>query len=109
MLENIAFEAMQPLLNDRFVLEVDSEQSVDIELVDVSQLQVADRPVYSWQKAVEPSKSTLFALVFRVPHSLGATQKMYQISHPQLGDLGGIFLVPIATDEDGLYFEAVFG
>ncbi len=104
----ITFENMKPLLNDTFHLHMDSNQLFDIELVDVSQMQAAAQPTYSWQKKAQPAKPTSFSLVFRVPRELGATQKMYDISHPQSGALGAIFLVPIAEDEDGLYFEAIF-
>ena len=108
MLQDITFEKMQPLLHDRFLLHVDSDHTVDVELVDVSQMQAPERPVYSWQKKAPPSAPTSFSLVFRVPSELGATQTTYEISHPQSGPLGAIFLVPIAEDEDGLYLEAIF-
>ncbi len=108
MQEKISFEKMQPLLNETFILHVDSDHNHEVELVDVSQMQATAQATYSWQKKAQPAEPTSFALVFRVPHELGATQKMYDISHSQLGALGAIFLVPIAEDEDGLYLEAIF-
>lgn len=108
MLEQITFEKMQPLLNESFVLCTDSGKTSDMTLVDVSQMQAASQPTYSWQKKAQPSKPTSFALVFRVPNELGATQKTYAVSHPHLGSLGSVFLVPISEDEDGLYLEAIF-
>ncbi len=108
MSEKITFEKMQPLLNDRFILHGDDGVEVGGELVEVSQIAQASQPSFSWQKKAESARPPSFSLVFRVPHELGATQRMYDLSHAQLRDLGAIFLVPIAEDEDGLYLEAIF-
>jgi hypothetical protein len=102
----LTFKTMQPLLNEQFVLHRDSTQAIDIELVEVTPIQKNKQ--YSWQKEEIPSKREAFTLVFRTPCDLEPTQKMYEITHSQFGDLGLIFLVPITQDEEGLYFEAVF-
>ncbi|MEM7132582.1 MAG: hypothetical protein AAF702_40135 [Chloroflexota bacterium] len=108
MTSRLTFETMEPLLNEQFELHFDSTKTFDIELVEVAQLPDPNRAVYSWQKQDTPSKSNAFTLVFRVPQEVGPTQKTYEISHSSWGALVPIFLVPIAGDEKGLYFEAVF-
>lgn len=97
---------MQPLLDDPFVLHVDSTQALDIKLVEVAAIKTNKQ--FSWQKQDKPIEKEPFTLVFRTPPDFDAVQKTYEISHYQLGDLGMIFLVPITQDDEGLYFEAVF-
>ncbi|MHA3773189.1 DUF6916 family protein [Verrucomicrobiota bacterium sgz303538] len=48
-----------------------------------------------------------FALKFQGDPRLRAPQRIYDLSHPRLGDMS-IFLVPIAVDQTGSYFEAIF-
>ena len=48
-----------------------------------------------------------FALEFRGDTSLRLPQHIYAVSHAQLGTME-IFLVQIAADSTGAYFEAVF-
>lgn len=48
-----------------------------------------------------------FALAFIAPRPLRLPQGIYKMRHPQLGEME-IFLVPIAVDQTGSTFEAVF-
>jgi hypothetical protein len=48
-----------------------------------------------------------FVLLFRAPATTLPQQGIYQVSHAQLGS-GGLFLVPVRRDAEGLYYEAVF-
>ena len=114
MIADITFAQMQPLLNNKFVLKTKEGSELYIELVEVAQNLEKNKPQYSFQKGstetVTPvaDKRIPFTLVFQIPTELGATQGMYTISHAEKGALGDIFLVPIAEDEAGLYFEALF-
>ncbi|MCI5180742.1 MAG: hypothetical protein D3911_15780 [Candidatus Electrothrix sp. AW3_4] len=108
MTMQLNFENLAPLLNDQFILQTDTEQQYDVELVEVKQLADPNRAQYSWQKKKDASASRSFSLVFRMPSELGAVQKTYEISHPVQGALGPIFLVPITEDEEGVYYEAIF-
>lgn len=108
MLNKLSFDMMSPLLNDAFLLHLTPEQTVEIQLVEVTKRKKHKRPVYSWQQEESTTQRDPFSLVFRLPSAIGPRQKTYTISHAQLGLLGDIFLVPIAQDKDGLYFEAVF-
>ena len=113
-LVDMTYERMQPLLNDTFQL-VDGQISCDeIMLIEV-ELRVEKKPVlHSWQRAkVEkidegPGKRAPFVLVFRFPVESELTQGTYYFTHPVEGAFEGVFLTPIAADEDGHYLEAVF-
>lgn len=48
-----------------------------------------------------------FSLTFRAPVDVPAEQTIYQLSHETLGALE-LFLVPIRSDGDGIYFESIF-
>jgi hypothetical protein len=48
-----------------------------------------------------------FSLVFRASRDVLLPQSTYDLEHADLGVLA-IFLVPIASKEDGVYYEAVF-
>lgn len=48
-----------------------------------------------------------FALLFVCPDRRVVAQGMYAMDHDRLGRLE-IFIVPVAADEDGVHYEAVF-
>ena len=113
-LSDMNYELMQPLLND--VFEITSEQGVAIEvtLVEVEKCAEKKPTLYSWQKSKvevldENSEKRLpFTLVFRFPVESEALQGSYYITHPSEGAFDRVFLTPIASDENGLYLEAIF-
>ena len=109
MLDKLTINSFKPLLNQTFQLTISENQVVEVELVDVSGLQTAKRPVYGFQKAAESSQRESFALVFCVPPEIERlTQTTLPMSNSELGDLGQIFLVPITQDAGGIYYEAIF-
>ena len=77
-----------------FVLKGADEQTVDLELAEVSELK--ERP-----------HQVSFALVFLTPNSLAVEQGLYDLQHERLGDMQ-IFLVPIGVVDERLKLEAVF-
>ncbi len=52
-------------------------------------------------------KRAPFSLVFLGPREPVLPQRIYRLTHDELGELE-IFLVPIAQDADGTRYEAVF-
>lgn len=48
-----------------------------------------------------------FSLLFKAPAGTPPAQGIYRLSHEHLGVMD-IFLVPVKSDADGLYLEAVF-
>lgn len=111
-LEEMTYELMQPLLNDVFKIVLEQGAVVEITLVEVERSIEKKPALHSWQKPKASVESTdkraPFALVFRFPVEVKAAQGNYRITHPNEGAFEGVFLAPIAADEDGLYLEAVF-
>ena len=77
-----------------FVLKGADEQTVDLELADVSELK--ERPHQS-----------SFALVFLTPKSSAVEQGLHDLQHERLGEMQ-IFLVPIGMIDERMKLEAVF-
>ncbi len=107
MLDSVTIETFQPHLNEVFKLSVDDDTSIDLDLVEVEAMREQKRPSFG-QQVVDPPSRKPFTLVFRGPLTTRLVQRMYRMSHPTLGDFEHMFLVPIAEDSAGLYYEAVF-
>lgn len=81
-------------LNTKFRVYFGAEQATEVELTQVTKL---------YQKFRQES----FALLFTAPHDVPPFQHLYKIEHDTLGAME-LFLVPVAKNEKGLHFEAVF-
>jgi hypothetical protein len=75
--------------------------TVPFELIEVTPLAAGETRPKSLTRR-EP-----FSLVFRAPRGTSVMQQILQVSHTDVGT-HGIFLVPIAPDEFGPRYEAVF-
>jgi hypothetical protein len=71
----------------------------DVRTTLVSATQVGDRP--------GPTGRKPFALEFAGPPGSVLPQSIYRLDHAELGALD-IFLVPVASDAEGVRYEAVF-
>jgi hypothetical protein len=81
-------------LNTRFRIQINPEQTVEAELVHVSEhlvSKVQDR----------------FSIVFRTANDVFLGQGQRDFHHERMGDFT-LFLVPISRDEQGTSYEAVF-
>ena len=107
MLETFTIDTFQPHLGDLFQAAIDDVTSIDVCLVAVAPMREQKRPTFGQQAAQAPQRKP-FAIVFRAPLDSPLPQRMYPLTHPRLGTLDQLFLVPIAEDGDGLYYEAVF-
>ncbi len=58
-------------------------------------------------KLNENGVTRVFSLTFRAPVDVPAEQSIYQLRHEALGELE-LFLVPIRSNSDGIYFESIF-
>lgn len=56
---------------------------------------------------VKTIRQEAFSLFFRGPAEIFLPQKIYKLREASLGELE-IFLVPVAREEDGFHYEAVF-
>ena len=82
------------LLNAVFNIHLDEGQTVDTELVEVSQPQLS------------PEQET-FYIVFRGPNDVSLGQGMRRFQHERTGDFD-LFITPVRQDKQGVYYEAVF-
>ena len=81
-------------LNTKFQLRLDENTSVEMELIEVSELKL-----YPQQEE--------FTIVFRGPLNAFLGQGTGNFRHEQMGDFD-LFIVPVRQDEQGFYYEAVF-
>ena len=94
MLENVTVDSFEGRVGDRFDLDADGETH-ELTLDECKRLGSA---------ALEREP---FSLVFRGPREPVLPQRTYPLSHEGLGRLE-IFLVPIAQDDDGTRYQAIF-
>ena len=94
MLDTLHYEDFAPHLNTKFHAQIGQDRMIEVELIGVENRQPAPQ-------------HELFVLTFRAPRDAPVAQQLFQMSHHSLGQ-GIMFLVPIARDESGLVYEAVF-
>jgi hypothetical protein len=95
--DQVTAATFSPLVGDVFRLRFDNAPSIDLELTSVEEYGSnpgADRPAP-------------FSLFFLGPQEPLLPQRIYAFEHDDLGALE-IFIVPIAQDESGTRYEAVF-
>jgi len=94
-LDRVSAEDFEPLLHSRFRV-VAGDLSLDFELVEVA-----------GRKSATQERSP-FSLLFKGPRDNLLPQQMYRIEHETLGPME-LFIVPVREDQNGYYYEAVFG
>lgn len=80
--------------NSKFLMHYGDSQTAELELVRVKDVGSSER-----QKQ--------FSLRFLGPMDAPILQGVYRVEHDQLGALD-LFLVPIARDDKGVQYEAIF-
>ncbi|MCA1817012.1 MAG: hypothetical protein LC746_11500 [Acidobacteria bacterium] len=93
-LEDLTRDGLAENLNTKFRLPVAEGEPLEIELIEVSE-------------ARRVGNSEQFAIVFRGAPDFFLEQHIYHLEHERLGACD-LFLVPIAREEDGFRYEAVF-
>jgi len=81
-------------LNTTFHVSADDNHTVELELVEVSELKLI-------------ATQEQFAVVFRGPRDRFLGQGSRPLEHEKLGP-SELFLVPIQEDPEGYYYEAIF-
>jgi len=94
MLENLTAATFSEILNTKFRLHLSESDLLELELFNVEDLSSSPR-------------QERFSILFRGPLDPAIWQGMYKMEHEQLGTLD-LFIVPIAKEEDGMVYEAVF-
>lgn len=94
MEEILNLSSFSPHLNTKFRVRANEQSVVETELITAEDMGSTPR-------------QERFSLVFRGPHEQFLAQGTYTVEHDEMGTLG-LFLVPIARDDDGFQYEAVF-
>ena len=81
-------------LNTRFQVTVEGADTIELELVEVSDL-IASR------------RQEKFSLLFQGPLHVLLPQQIYRMANAQLGEIE-LFIVPVGMNETGYSYEAVF-
>ena len=98
MTDKLTEEVFTRQLNTKFRVRVETPRPIELELVEVK----------SWSSlAMEQGGMERFSLYFAGPTDILLPQASYPLEHDELGALD-IFLVPVARDEAGVRYEAVF-
>ena len=103
ILGDLTLEHFAGRLNQTFYLTIEAIQ-LEMELVEAEGIVRPPRRGTPKGRVREQP----FSIVFRGPNETPLGQGMYNMRHDEIGDFSGIFLVPIAADEQGRYYEAVF-
>lgn len=88
------YEKFAGLLNSTFTVQTGDVQSINAELVQISEQRLAGR-------------QEMFSIVFRGPADFALGQALCHFHHENTGDFE-IFITPVRQDEQGFYYEAVF-
>jgi hypothetical protein len=102
VLDRLTATSFAPAVGETFVLDAGGAGSLELELVE-SRLLDPDAPAQDPSGARAP-----FSLLFRGPAEPILPQATYRLEHRSVGAIE-IFIVPIAGDETGTSYEAVFG
>jgi uncharacterized protein DUF6916 len=90
----LTHEAFSEQLNTKFQIQLDENTSLELELIEVSELKL-----YPQQEE--------FTIVFRGPANAFLSQGTGDFRHERMGKFE-LFIVPVRQDEQGFYYEAVF-
>lgn len=107
MLDKLTKASFDPFLSQIFYLQPDNETTLPLELVEISARPRRDN-LPSWFEPPVPLRLEPFSIIFRGPATPALPQQLYTLTHDQMGKLEGLFLVPIAADRKGRYYEATF-
>jgi hypothetical protein len=101
VLDRLTADTFAPAVGDTFALDAGDAGRLDFELIE-SRLRDPDRPAEDDSGTRAP-----FSLLFRGPVDPLLPQRIYRLEHESIGPLE-IFIVPVARDESGSTYEAVF-
>ena len=94
MAEKLTRDAFAETLNTSFQLRHQEQGSIELELIDVSELKTTPR-------------QQMYSIIFRGPLDKPFAQGLYPMEHSSFGQFE-LFLVPVAKEADGMRYQAVF-
>jgi hypothetical protein len=101
MLDQLKSSDFSPHLNQSFRLDYGGEEPLLLELISVTLFSGFTEPVD------EKGRRNPFIILFRGPQGAYLPQRIYRLEHDEMEAME-IFFVPVAPDEEGSRFEAVF-
>ncbi len=104
MLEKFTPATFEEYLGEIFVLTFPDGQTLDLRLHELKRY--GSRPDANRPQDVQRKES--FSVVFQGANEQPLAQGMYAVSQANMGTIEALFLVPVAQDENGRYYEAVF-
>ena len=97
-LDTVSIGDFQAWLGEKFIVEPENEDGIDLELIQV-------KPVGLFKPDVVRRQS--FSVLFRGPLEPRLTQHSYRIENVVFGK-HMLFLVPVGADEEGILYDATF-
>lgn len=94
MIDNLHLSSFSENLNKKFRVFIGDDKTEELELIEAS------------DSGSNPRQER-FSILFRGPLDVVLEQRMYKIEHDELGAFD-LFLVPVAMNEKGREYEAVF-
>jgi len=91
---SLTHEGLVENLNTKFQVSVEDASIIDLDLTEVSELNLA-------------GNQEQFSILFRGPGDRFLGQGIRSLAHEILGQTE-VFLVPVRQDAEGFYYEAVF-
>ncbi|NER47880.1 MAG: hypothetical protein F6J86_01955 [Symploca sp. SIO1B1] len=102
VIEKLSNAQFSEYLGEPFQLHLEPELALTLELIEVTPL--GRRKLGEDEQSIRQEP---FSLLFRGPLEMELPQRIYPLEHSKLGRLD-IFLVPVARQQDGMRYEAIF-
>lgn len=97
MLGQLKSSDFTPYLHQKFLLHIGEPVPYEAELLEVTELSAA----------APNAQRKPFSIILCGPRERRLPQRIYKMQHEKLGEMD-IFLVPVAVNEKGYHYEAVF-
>ncbi|MGH9853326.1 MAG: DUF6916 family protein [Blastocatellia bacterium] len=93
-IDALSYDDFAPHVNTKFRARLGDAPAMEIELIGA-------------EDKSPSARQEQFVLTFLAPREAPARQSLFEVEHEHLGG-GVIFLVPVAKDERGVSYEAIF-
>jgi hypothetical protein len=94
LIENLTKEVLSEHMNTKFRVHAESFDPIELELIELN-------------VGVSTPRQEQFSIVFSGPQNPFLYQGIHHMEHDKLGEFD-LFIVPIAREQDGFLYEAVF-
>ena len=108
MIGTLTKEMFSQYLDEKFHVHVESDNVVELELIEVTALTPHSSEGGSESTSAAALRQEPFSILFRGPNEFPLAQRMYRIEHDGMETIDNLFMAPVGADEHGRYYEAVF-